>query len=164
MTAIATILGALSSGIARPNRFSVQLPDDDGTIGILCYACSLPARGLQTFELKQRGVPYKVPFSQDYQPVTFSFYATPAYNTRKYFEKWHREVVLTFKNNVMGTYSKFAKKARIMTLDRMGQTRLTVNLFEAWPLNIGEVDLNYGTNNTYATITVTLTYKYWNCG
>lgn len=165
MTAISEILGALSTGIARPNRFKIELPNDDGgQFGILCYACTLPARGIQTFELKQRGVPYKVPFSQDYQPITFSFYATPRLNTRKYFERWHKDVVISYKYNVMGTYTNFARPVKIKMLDQMGEVGLTVSLIEAWPINIGEVDLNYGTNNTYATITVTLSYKYWVSG
>ncbi len=159
---ISSFLASIKSDIARPNRFKVEFPNDDGIVGLLCYSCTLPQRAIQTFELKQRGVPYKVPFSQDYQPITFSFYANPTYNTRRFFEEWHKEVVQTFKMNVMGTYDVFAKKARIYTLDRTGRIRYRVNIFEAWPLNIGEVDLNYGTNNTYSTVTVTLTYKYWN--
>lgn len=160
--AISNILNALSNGVSHPNRFLVQLPNDDGTLGILCFACTLPSRGLQTFEIKQRGTPYKVPFSQEYQPVTLSFYAAPELNTRRYFDKWHKDVILTYRSNILREYDDFAREVRIKVLDRMGATKYTVAMHEAWPLNIGEVDLNYGTNNTYTTITVTLTYKFWN--
>ncbi len=162
MTAITTFTAAISAGIARPNRFKIILPGDSGgNIGILCYSCTLPQRTIKTYDLNQRGTPYRVPFSQDYSPITFSFYALPDYNTRKYFESWQHEVVLSYPMNVMGTYNRFAKRVKIQTLDRMGSVKYTVDLFEAYPITIGDSDLNYGTNNTYQTVSVTLSYKYW---
>lgn len=161
MTSITTFTSAIASGIARQNRFKVILPGDSGNIGIMCYACNLPQRTMKTFDLNQRGVPYSVPFSQQYTPITFSFYATTDYNTRKYFDSWQHEVVISFSMNVMGTYSRFAKEVKIQTLNRMGVPSYKIKLIDAYPITIGDADLNYGTNNTYQTVSVTLSYKYW---
>lgn len=162
MTAISTFTSAIGNDIARPNRFKVTLPGDGrGTLGILCYQCTLPQRSLKTFDLNQKGVPYRVPFCQDYSPVSFSFYARPDYNTRQYFDEWQNEVVIDLNYNVMGFYDDFVKKVKISTLDRMGVVQYTVKLIDAYPLTVGDTSLNYGTNNTYQTIDVTLSYKYW---
>lgn len=161
MTAITTFTAAINTGIARPNRFKVVLPGDTGSIGILCYGCTLPQRSLKTYDLNQRGVPYRIPFSQEYSPVTFSFYATPEYNTRLFFEDWQHKVIASYAMNVMGTYNRFVKEVKIQALGRAGDITYGVKLFEAYPLTIGDSDLNYGTNNTYQTVSVTLSYKYW---
>lgn len=162
MTAISALTTALGGDIARPNRFKVFLPGDgSGNLGILCFQCTLPQRSLKTFDLNQKGVPYRVPFCQDYSPVTFSFYAKTNYNTRQYFDEWQNKVVIDLKHNVMGFYDNFVKKVKISVLDRMGAIQYTINLIEAYPLTIGDTDLNYGTNNTYQTISVTLSYKFW---
>lgn len=162
MTAITTFTSTIAAGIARQNRFKVILPGDSGgNIGILCCSCNLPQRTMQTYELKQRGVPYAVPFSQQYTPITFSFYALTDYNTRKYFDAWQHQVCISYSMNVMGTYSKFAKEVQIHALNRMGNPAYKIKLFDAYPITIGDADLNYGTNNTYQTISVTLSYKYW---
>lgn len=161
MTSITTFTGAISAGLARPNRFKVILPgDNQGSVGILCYQCTFPQRSLKTFDVMQRGVPYRVPFSQDYSPVSFNFYALPDYNTRQYFDEWHKDVILSLPMNVMGTYDRYVKNIKIQSLDRMGQVKYKIKLYEAWPVTIGDVDLNYS-SNTYQSIAVTLSYKYW---
>jgi hypothetical protein len=126
----------------------------------MCHSCSLPQRTLLTYDHKQLAAPYRVPYSQSYDPVTFSFYADTDYSTREYFDIW-QNAAINIGSNTVNYYNEFTSDVRITTIDIEGNDAYFVDLYEAYPINIGVVDLSYSTMNAVQTVTVTLSYKYW---
>lgn len=184
-----SFIARFNKGFARPNRYRVEFAmprgvsgvkidainsdsmsgniqtvdrrmNANGNIGVFCHTCNLPQRTLLTYEHKQHGAPYRVPYSQQYDPVTFSFYTDPSYTTRQYFDIWQAAVV-NLDSNTFNYYDEFTSDVHIMTLDNTGNFSYMVTLYEAYPLNVGMVDLSYSNMNSTQTITVTMSYKYW---
>ena len=175
----------MRKGIGKPNRYRIEfnLPigvndveanwesrrgniqsnqnkfNATGAINIMCHTAMLPERLLQSYEQKQMIVPYRVPYTQSYNPVTFTFYADSTLNTRRYFEIWQNSVV-NVHNNSLNFYSEFTSDVNIYTLDVEGNDTYGVKLIKAYPLTLAATDLSYS-NDGVQNITVTLSYKYW---
>lgn len=147
-----------TNDIARPNRFRVMIGSED--ISIKCHTCSLPARGIMTHEVRSNSAPIKFPYSQSYDPVTFSFYADGNLDSRRYFDEWHSDIV-DFAQNTLSFFSEYTKDVDIEVLNRKGEPTYKVRLYTAWPMNIGVVDYSYGNTNSFQNITATLSYTYW---
>lgn len=132
-------------------------------INLFCHSATLPQRSIDTAQHKQLSVPYRVPISQSYDPVTFSFYADSDLNTREYFDIW-QNAVINLSNNTTNFYDEFTSDLRITLIDQEGEEGYYVDLYECWPSNIGMVDLSYSNANALINVTVTLSYKYWQSG
>jgi hypothetical protein len=187
---IKSFIAKLGTGLAKPCRYRVEfnlpagfnadpsLPgvntdsaasnirtkereyNQNGLVNVLCHTCSLPQRSLLTYEHKQLSAPYRVPYSQAYDPVTFSFYADSDYIVREYFDIWQNAVV-NIGSNTINYYNEFTSDVNIYAINDAGEDTYYVTLFEAYPINIGIVDLSYSNMNATQTVTVTLSYKYW---
>nr|DAM80112.1 MAG TPA: Baseplate wedge protein [Caudoviricetes sp.]DAO72641.1 MAG TPA: Baseplate wedge protein [Caudoviricetes sp.]DAS48656.1 MAG TPA: Baseplate wedge protein [Caudoviricetes sp.] len=140
-------------------RQSQSLYNGTGAINIMCHSAMFPDRMLQSYEHKQMVMPYRVPYSQMYNPVTMTFYADSTLNTRRYFDIWQNAVV-NIHDNTLNFYSEFTSDVHIWALDREGNDAYGVKLIEAYPLTLASVDLSYG-NNAVQNVTVTFSYKYW---
>lgn len=176
------------SGFARPNRFLLEfslpkgitatgtwlntestvagmitnsaLLNGNGVIQISCHTCTMPARTLMTHPHVQHGAPFRVPYSQQYEPVTFSFYSGRYHEQRHFFEIWQTAVV-NLNDNSFNFLSEYCSDIDIWQLDRNNNKTYGVRLYNAWPMAIGELQYNYGENSTPLSITVTMEYKLW---
>ena len=131
-----------------------------GGINIKCHTMTWPQRTLQTYELIQHSSPYRVPYSQMYDPVTFSFYADATADTRRYFDIWQRSAV-NIRSNTMNFYDEFTSNVRLSALDDSGKETYAVMLYEAYPLSVGAMEASYSQSNNFQTTIATLTYRYW---
>jgi len=136
--------------------------NNNNTIGLMCHTLSMPARALESYSHKQLVSPYKVPKGiEEYEPVTFSLYSSSDLNTRHYFDVWQSTVV-NVGSNTLNYYDEYVSDVNIYLIDDEGKySPYFITLFEAWPMNIGELPLSYSSNNTFQTVTVTLAYKHW---
>ena len=187
MTDINKFLSHFKSGIASPARYRVRfnLPkgipnisgsawestegnirrwqaDLNGTekINVFCHTCTMPQRSLMTYEHKQLNAPYKVPYSQSYDPVSFVFYGDGDLSARRYFEIWQNAVV-NIQSNTMNFYSEYVSDVIIEQLDTEGNPTYGVQLIEAYPMSVTAMDYSYSNQNTIQNIAIVLTYKYW---
>lgn len=187
---ISGFLSKFTKGVAKPNKYRVEfnmprgvsLADNSmgsninamngrirtlglqlnagGAIDIKCHTANLPQRSLMTYEHKQNSAPVRLPYSSTYDPVTFSFYANSRYDTRTFFETW-QSAVMNFGTNTVNFYDEYKADVQIITLDDYGNDAYKVTLFDAYPLNIGVVDLSYSQVNNYQTVTVTMSFRHW---
>ena len=132
----------------------------NGSIDIKCHTMTMPQRSLMTYEHKQNSAPVRFPYSSTYDPVTFSFYADTQYDTRQFFEVW-QSAVMNFGTNTVNFYDEYKSDIHMYTLDDYGNDAYKVTLFDAYPLNIGIVDLSYSQANNYQSVTVTMSYRHW---
>lgn len=134
--------------------------NNDGAINISCHTASLPARTLMVYPLTQHSAPFNVPYSQQYDPVTFSFYGANYLRQRHFFDVWQTAVV-NINDNSMNFFDEYTQDVEIWQLDRMGNRTYGVKLFAAWPLSIAEVPYSYSANNAVVEVSVTLSFKLW---
>lgn len=187
MTDINKFLSHFKSGIASPARYRVRfnlpkgIPNISGSawestegnirrwqaelngtekINVFCHTCTMPQRSLMTYEHKQLNAPYKVPYSQSYDPVSFVFYGDGDLSARRYFEIWQNAVV-NIQSNTMNFYSEYVSDVIIEQLDTEGNPTYGVQLIEAYPMSVTAMDYSYSNQNTIQNIAIVLTYKYW---
>lgn len=182
-------LANFKKGVARPNKYRVEfmLPkgipagtlgantdaieaqirqlnsyfnSGRGSVNIKCHTATLPQRSLLTQGLNQNSAEFRVPYSATYDPVTFSFYADSEMDTRDFFEVW-QSAVCNFSNNTMNFLEEYITDVKIITLDAAGNDAYGVTLYEAWPLNIGAIDVSYSNGDSYQTTIVTMSFKSW---
>lgn len=187
MTDINKFLSHFKSGIASPARYRVRfnlpkgIPNISGSawestegniqrwqsalngtekINVFCHTCTMPQRSLMTYEHKQLNAPYKVPYSQSYDPVSFVFYGDGDLSARRYFEIWQNAVV-NIQSNTMNFYSEYVSDVIIEQMDQEGNPTYGVQLIEAYPMSVTAMDYSYSNQNTIQNIAIVLTYKYW---
>ena len=161
MTDINKFLAHFKSGIASPARYRVRfnlpkgIPNISGSalestegnirrwqaelngtekINVFCHTCTMPQRSLMTYEHKQLNAPYKVPYSQSYDPVSFVFYGDGDLSARRYFEIWQNAVV-NIQSNTMNFYSEYVSDVIIEQLDTEGNSTYGVQLNEDLPMS-----------------------------
>jgi hypothetical protein len=131
-----------------------------GGINIKCHSMTFPQRSLMTYEHKQNSAPFRIPYSSVYDPTTFSFYANAQLDTRDYFDIWQAAVV-NVGTNTINFYDEYVSDIKLWALDAQGKDSYGVVLYEAWPLNVGQLDYGYAESNTLQTTSVTMSYKSW---
>ena len=120
----------------------------------------MPARTLMTYPHSQHCAPFRVPYSQQFEPITFSFYSTADMRQRHFFEIW-QTAVININDNSLNFFTEYTRDIDIWQLDRTGKKTYGIRLFGAWPVAIGDVSYSYAQNNVVTEITVTMEYKIW---
>jgi len=187
-SSVTGFLKNFSTGLSRANRYLIemQLPpgipesgswlnrestsgqikslnmslNGKGQVQIACHTCNMPARTIQTYPHSQHCAPFRVPFSQQYEPVSFSFYLGKDYNQRHFFDIWQTSVI-NINDNSLNFFSEYTQDVFIWQLDGQNKKTYGVCLYAAWPVSISEIPLGYASNNQVANLTVTLEYKLW---
>lgn len=187
-SSITEFLNKFPGGFARPNRYLVELMmppglgssgswsnsesrsgtieslgqslNREGAVQIACNSCTMPGRTLMVYPHTQHAAPFNVPYSQQYEPVTFSFYANKDLDQRKFFDIWQTAVV-NINDNSLNFFTEYTQDVSIWQLDRHGDKTYGVKLYAAWPLTISEVSYEYGQNDSPVNVTVSLAFKLW---
>lgn len=188
-SSVSHFLNRFPGGFARPNRYLVefQLPDGipakegswvnsesqsgtietkgfdlnrKGAVQIACQSCTMPARTLMVYQHSQHAAPFNVPYSQQYEPVTFSFYANANLDQRHFFDIW-QTAVININDNSLNFFVEYTKDVMIWQLDRNEKKTYGVKLYGAWPISISDVQYEYGSNDAALIVTVSLSYKLW---
>jgi hypothetical protein len=190
MASVNSFLNRFAEDFARPNRYMIEIPvpaaagipdsggflnsesttgsvssisnnlNFNGAVAIACHTCTMPGRTLMVYEHSQHSAPFKVPYSQQYDPITFSFYASKTLKARHFFEIWQTSVV-NLNDNSMNFFEEYIRDVKIWQLDRAGNKTYGITLYGAWPISIGDIDLGYANSNQPMSINVTLAYKLW---
>lgn len=137
-----------------------MLYNGDGGINIKCHTTNFPQRNLVTSERLQNSSAFRVPYTQAYDPVTFSFYADATADTRRYFDLWQNSVI-NVRSNTLNYYYEFTANVEMWNLDEAGNRTYGVRLEEAYPIAVGAMDVAFGNSGTFQTITTTLQYRRW---
>lgn len=137
-----------------------RLINNQGAINIGCHTAIMPARTLLVADHKHIGAPFRYPYSQTYDPVSFTFYADKDLNARRYFDIW-QTMVINIMDNSMNFWDEYTSDIKITQLDRKGRPGYSVTLYQGFPLSVGDVNFNYASRNEIQNITVTITYKLW---
>jgi hypothetical protein len=185
---VSEFLSKFPLGFARPNRYKIEfqmppgIPDwggymneesqlgritalgltlnQKGAINISCHTCSMPSRTMMAYPHTQHSAPFNVPYSQQYEPVTFGFYAHNTLRARQFFDIWQTAVV-NINDNSVNFYEEYTNDIMISQIDRNGEPTYQVKLYGCYPISIGDVQYSYATNNQVQNITVTMAFKLW---
>jgi hypothetical protein len=165
---IQEFLSSFTEDLARPSRFDVKINIpldlthilDAKTLALRCENAVLPGRTLNTTDLKIYGPSEKIPYQTAYEDVTLTFIVTGHMLEKEIFSAWltkinpHDNWNFEFKNNYVADIT-------ITQYDVSDNEIHTVQLVEAFPISMNQLDLDWSNDNAYHKLSVTFAYRYW---
>ncbi|CAB4125515.1 tail tube protein [uncultured Caudovirales phage] len=173
MTFISNFVAEAAGGMALTNRFIVAiptppkfaLPESSGgnsslrKLLLFCEATQLPSLHLTTNPVRTYGEVREMPYELMYDTITLSFYVDASMYVKKFFDNWIQGVQLGATRNLR-YYDEYTTDLWIFVQDKEENTRYGVQLYEAYPKNVSQVDLSYASHDVMK-LSVTFQYKYW---
>lgn len=154
----------------RPNQFRVQLnfPNYVGA-GIvagqqaqfLCKAASLPPSDIENIQINYRGRPVNFAGERSFQPWQVSIYADTSFNIRNALEQWQDGIQNYDTTEGKTNPTQYQVDMNVYALDRSGAIIKQYKFFDAFPLSIGPMGLEFDANNQIPTFDVVFQYNYF---
>jgi len=171
-----TLRGALEghSGPAYTNRWKLTLPPRSGSrpgggttqggdnptdVALLCTQVALPSKTLTTLDRQIGLEPIKVASGYTFGPVSMTFYLTQDYLARKYWQAWMDMCVNPTPPYTVGYRNNYIDDITIEAQDKLGATKYTVVLENAYPVTINEIEFNNQAAAAVGELTVTVEYS-----
>ena len=160
---------SFKNDLARPNRFEVDIPVPltllpyIGTSRELKYRCenaNLPGRTLATMEQKTYGPIEKFPYLSTYNDIDLTFIVDGDMSQKVFFDAWLNYINPLFNNNFRYK-SDYSTDLRVTQFDLKNEATYSVDLYEAFPISINQMDLDWSQNDSYHKLTVTFAYTKW---
>lgn len=154
--------------ITPPSKINVQ-QDVLRRICANCKRAPIPGRSLAFYEYNQGGyTPRKMAHTQIYTEANLVFNLSQDKAEKELFDAW-QDIVSGFNGNLeyyreyIGTFSVKSRSIRQGT-ENNGQSKKKEPKYvylEAWPVSVQEVDLDMGSNDTIAELSVQMAYHSW---
>ena len=169
---ISNFIANMKGGGLRPNLFRVILafPNEVGgaqaaqKISFTCKAASLPASQLGIVNAPYMGRVAKFAGDRVYDDWNITIILDTDLISRDAFEKWS-DLVNGHVSNIAipgwGNPSNYMASGQVELLDREGKAIRTYKIEGTWPVNVGEVQLAWDSNDQVAEMPVQLAVQYW---
>jgi hypothetical protein len=135
------------NGLLSASHFYVVIPNfspnaSDRDLLMFCDAADIPGITLMTTEIRQFGELTTLPHAPMYQPVQLSFICDSTMDVKYALENWIDSV---FNRNTrsFNFYDSYTKDIEIYIVDKQGNDVHKVTLYEAYPVSIGNIQLDY---------------------
>lgn len=157
-------------GGARANQFFVNL-NFPGYVGggtvataqaaFLCSATSLPGSVVNPTIVQYRGREVKFSGERTFAPWTVTIMNDASFNVRNKLEKWMEGMNGLANNNGRTNPAEYQKNLTVTQLDRNNNPLKIYTLYSAFPVDLSEISLNYGDNDTIETYTCTFQFQHY---
>lgn len=169
MPSISDFKAQMIAGGFRPNQFqcSIIFPAAVGagnigqSIQFLAKSSQLPASTVSSVQVSYRGRPVKFAGEREFQPWSIEVYTDTDFAVRDAFEKW-----IEFMQNSASTGgsllpSSYQADLQVQALDRNDAVVKTYTFKDAFPTEVGQIALDWESNNQIASFPVTFDYNYF---
>jgi hypothetical protein len=153
--------------IAKPSYFDVTInvptaintPGSARQLNVRCESAELPSRTLITYDLKTYGPTEKFPYQNSYNDVTMTFIVQDDMYEKQFFDNWLNFISST--NDFNFKYkTDYCTDIQIIQYDQTGVETYGVNLRDAYPIAVNQLDLSWSADG-YHKVTVVFAYTYW---
>ena len=165
---ISDFVGNFQSGGYRPNLYRVEflqrpaIMQNSIKTSYLCKSASLPPSNIGLADVNYMGRKIKIAGDRDFPSWTTSFYEDLDMVNRQSFERWSSYISSHESNVGYVEPLKYYADIRLHLLSHEnGKPFRTYTLINAFPTEIGEIDLAYDANDTIGEFSVTWEYNYW---
>ena len=166
----------IAKGGARPNLFQTQMvkaptqvpTNGEGGWSFVCKIASIPASTLAAVEVPYFGRQVKVPGNRTFDNLSVTVINDEGFGVRNSMERWmalmngHESNQQTFQaNDVLGEMSieHYGKEGAQTTIGDGSW-----NFINIFPVSLGEIALDWGSNDAIEEYTVEFAYDYWSHG
>jgi hypothetical protein len=170
MANISDFKAQLTGGGARANQFRVGLSFPSFvTLGVvagiqaqfLCNAAQLPASTIEPINVLYRGRPVNFAGERTFAPWTISVYNDTNFNIRNALEQWSNGIQNNGATTGITNPLNYQVDLTVDQLDRNGATVKTYKFVDAFPTEVGDIQLGYDQGNAIETFNITFLYNYW---
>jgi hypothetical protein len=156
-----------------------QLGGQERELSFMCESASIPGIAYQTDDIRSSGYGNieKRPYATIYQDVTLNFFCDNSGTVVAFMHKWLQSV-FNFNDSAApdsSTNGGLVKNSFGYPKDYFGTIEIvhytdedsaekqifSVSLEEAYPINIGEIQVDWNNQDTLTKIPVTFAYTYW---
>ena len=165
---------ALTSGLASPNRWRVNLPSLAGKrkirgggvgtyssdkLDVLCTNARLPGRNIRALDRTIGGVTTRVAAGFETGTVNLSFFLDHDYTLKKYFQDWMDCVVSPTPPYEAGYFDNYKADVKIAQLDKKEMDMYRVKMYGCYPTSVQEIEFNNQAQTAPLELVVTMFYK-----
>lgn len=162
---IDSIRAAFQNGdFARPNLFEVEIPSIGRDFKVKCRGTNLPAGIIDQVEVSYQNRKIKLAGDRTYEEWTVTVYNDVEHNTRQSFIDWQHQAVAMGKAIYGENPDAYKKQSLVRQFNRQGEETAVYNIYGIFPTNVGEVALDWETNNEVETFEVTFAMDFWTFG
>ena len=171
---IRSILNA-QGGIAYNDKYLVTLGPPAGfglpgggimrrQLSFLCDTATLPTKSLATFEKTIYGPVKAMPYRMTFTEASMSFIMTDGMTEKKYFDAWQNKIIDQQSGNIE-YFNNYVVDINIKKFPHAGiESSLPtyeVNLIDAWPSIVAEIQLSHSGGAEAMKLPVTFQFKKW---
>jgi hypothetical protein len=170
MANIADFKAQMIGGGARPNQFRVQLHFPSYvTAGIvagvqaqfLAKATSLPMSHVENIGVLYRGRPINFAGERTFQPWSVTVYNDTSFNIRNALEQWQAGIQNYGATTGRTNPRDYQVDMTVHQLDRNGADIKVYKFTDAYPVNIGAIQLDFDQQNQIETFEVEFMYNFF---
>ena len=160
----------LLNGGARANQFRVYLQFPAWVTGgieaaregqFLCKAAALPQSNIANIPVNYRGREVNFAGERTYEAWTITAYTDTNFILRDNMEVWQNGIQNYTATTGRTAPADYQVQLRVDQLDRGGAILKSYTFIDAYPINIGEIALDYESGNAIETFSVTFQYNYF---
>ncbi len=176
VSTITELSTALKAG-ARPNFFMIDFTiptfvsaETAANLSLLCKSAAVPGMTLGVIEIPFRGGRrIKIPGDRTFADWTVTFISDSAHKIRGTFLQWHNAISkFDFDSSTLRPAKNSGYDYSVdITVDHLKQDGSSVRkykLFEAFPTDIGAIDLSFDSTDSISEFTVTFQYHHMQVG
>lgn len=138
----------------------VGMDGGDNKTAYLVRSSNLPAGTIEPIEVPWQGQTYKIGSTHTFDTWSCTFNVDMAADIRKNFLEWQKKIHDP-ETNEHGEPDSYLATVKIELLGTSGDPILTYTLEQAWPSEVGEVDLAYDNKTEVAQFDVTFNYNWY---
>jgi len=159
----------LAGGGARPNQFKVTMPfpgyaqvgGEIEELAFLCKVTQLPAMTVGMVTVPFRGRQIKIAGDRTFADWTITVINDTNFKLRNAFERWQNGINNMTDGEGLTNPADYQVDAFVDQLDRNGATIKSYTLRGAYPIDVAQIELDYGNNDTIEEFQVTFNYQYF---
>lgn len=144
---------------ASPNLFDTVDVQRKNELQFRCETAQLPSRTIMTTEQKIYGYTEKYPYATSYDDITLNFFVSDDMQEKKLFDDWLNYVHPKSTYN-MRFKNQYETTITIKQYDTENKETHTVKLLEAYPIAVGELELNWASESIHI-LPVVFAYSRW---
>lgn len=148
-------------GFAKANRFSVEItnapgldPESARDLSFMCESVSIPGKQITTVDY-DNGTrrPLKIPTGVIDDDVAITFNLTNNYFVKRAFDAWLNQII--GQQYLLNYIDQYVRDVKISQLDEEDNEIYVVVLKNAYPFQVGAIELANASVDTISTVTVT---------
>ncbi|QPB08856.1 tail tube protein [Klebsiella phage Metamorpho] len=154
--------GFESGDFARPNLFEVEISHLGRKFSLQCKAAPMPAAIVEKIPVGYMNRKLNVAGDRTYDDWTVTIYNDDKHETRKAILEW-QSMAHAMGNEITGmTPADYKKTAIVRHFARDGKTITNEHVITGlWPTNVGEVQMDWDSNNEIETFETTFSIDWW---